>query len=151
MECIGLRYFNVFGPRQDPNSIYAAVIPKFIAQAIQDLPITINGDGSYTRDFTFIDNVVKANYLALFSTNSQAFGQVFNIGAGGRVSILEVYQEILHCLSLNSNNSKIIYNPIRPGDVPHSNADITMAKNCLNYVPSISFKEGISKLIKTLN
>lgn len=144
MECIGLRYFNVFGPRQDPNGPYAAVIPKFISFLKQNIQPTINGDGNYSRDFTYIDNVVQANYLALTTTNSQCFGEVFNIGAGGRVTILEMYNIIKE--TLNKDVAPIFGN-LRAGDIPHSNADISKAQQMLNYNPTVTFNEGIQKTI----
>lgn len=144
MECIGLRYFNVFGPRQDPNGVYAAVIPKFI-QLMKDGKIPeINGDGSYSRDFTYVDNVVQANVLAMFTNNKEAFGKAFNIGVEGQTSILDLFNVIKQTLNLNI---KPIFREIRKGDVPHSNADITKAKNILGYVPKTSFDEGIIRLL----
>jgi UDP-N-acetylglucosamine 4-epimerase len=144
LECIGLRYFNVFGPKQDPNGVYAAVIPKFITQIKNNLDVTINGDGNNSRDFTYIDNVVRANYLALTTDNKQCFGEIFNIGAGGRITILEMFNIIKNIL----NSDKIpIFGPNRKGDIPHSNADIEKAKLLLNYDPKISFEEGIIKTI----
>ena len=94
MECIGLRYFNVFGPRQDPHGAYAAVIPKFIDIMKNNKQPTINGDGTYSRDFTYVDNVVQGNVLALTTNNKKCFGEVFNIGAGGRVTLLELVSNI---------------------------------------------------------
>jgi UDP-N-acetylglucosamine 4-epimerase len=148
MECIGLRYFNVFGPRQDPNGAYAAVIPKFI-QLMKDCKIPeINGDGTFSRDFTYIDNVVQANVLAMFTTNKEAFGQAINIGAGGQTSILDLFNIIKQTLNLNIEP---IFKDIRKGDVPHSNADITKANNILRYEPKILFDEGIIKTIEYFN
>jgi UDP-N-acetylglucosamine 4-epimerase len=145
MECIGLRYFNVFGPRQDPNGAYAAVIPKFISMIKNNVGPTINGDGNFSRDFTYIENIVKANSLAMFTQNSKCFGQAFNIGAGGRISIMELFNVIKK--GLNSNLEPV-FSQIRCGDIPHSNADINKAKNMLNYEPDISFSEGIKKTIE---
>ena len=148
MECIGLRYFNVFGPRQDPNGVYAAVIPKFI-QLMKDGKIPeINGDGSFSRDFTYIDNVVQANVLAMFTFNSEAFGQAINIGAGGQTSILDLFNIIKQTLNLNIEP---IFKEIRKGDVPHSNANIDKACNILEYKPKILFDEGIIKTIEYYN
>lgn len=144
MECIGLRYFNVFGPRQDPNGVYAAVIPKFI-QLMKDGKIPeINGDGNYSRDFTYVDNVVEANLLAMFTVNENSYGQVFNIGCGDQISIIDLFNTIKSTLNLNIEP---IFKEIRKGDVPHSNANITKAKNILNYNPKISFNDGINKTI----
>jgi len=144
LECIGLRYFNVFGPKQDPNGVYAAVIPKFVSSILSNKRPIINGDGSYSRDFTYIDNVVKANILAMTTTNSQAFGNVFNIGAGGQITILQLYNQIKD--SLNSSIEPI-FSSHRKGDIPHSNADISLAKNILGYEPIVSFEDGIKKTV----
>ena len=148
MECIGLRYFNVFGPRQDPNGAYAAVIPKFI-QLMKDGKIPeINGDGNFSRDFTYIDNVVQANVLAMFTSNLEAFGKALNIGVGDRTSILDLFNIIKQTLNLTLDP---IFSEIRKGDIPHSNADITKAKNILGYNPQILFNEGIIKTINHFN
>ena len=148
MECIGLRYFNVFGPRQDPHGAYAAVIPKFIDIMKNDKQPTINGDGTYSRDFTYVDNVVQGNVLALTTNNKKCFGEVFNIGTGGRVSILELVSNINKYLQKDISP---ILGTNRPGDIPHSNADISKAKKMLGYDPKISFKEGILKTINYHN
>jgi UDP-N-acetylglucosamine/UDP-N-acetylgalactosamine 4-epimerase len=145
MECIGLRYFNVFGPRQDPNGSYAAVIPKFVTLIDRGIQPIINGDGNYSRDFTYINNVVDANILAMTTKNSSAFGEVFNIGAGGRVTLIELINTIRKTL-----NSDIvpIFGEKRKGDIPHSNASIEKAKKYLSYEPKISFEKGIEKTIE---
>lgn len=140
MECIGMRYFNVFGPRQDPNGAYAAVIPKFITSLKNNISPVINGDGNFSRDFTYVKNVVEANFLALTTTNDSCFGQAFNIGAGGRITILEMYNSIKNILN---SNIEPIFGQNRKGDIPHSNANIDKAKNLLNYNPKICFDEGI--------
>jgi len=145
MECIGLRYFNVFGPRQDPNGAYAAVIPKFIQLMKAGKQPTIHGDGSFSRDFTYIDNVVQANILALTTTNKECFGTAFNIGAGGQTSILDMVHTINTELK---TNIQPILGPNRPGDIPHSHADITKAKRLLGYEPEIAFNEGMNYTIK---
>jgi UDP-N-acetylglucosamine 4-epimerase len=147
MECIGMRYFNVFGPRQDPNGAYAAVIPKFIDTMLRGDSITINGDGTYSRDFTYIDNVVQANILGLTTTNENAYGQCFNIGLGGCVSLIELYNVIRDTLDLDEQHNPIFGN-IRDGDIPHSHADISKAQILLGYDPSVSFSEGINKTVK---
>jgi len=144
MECIGLRYFNVFGPRQDPKGAYAAVIPKFIDIMKKGKQPTINGDGSFSRDFTYIDNVVQANIKALTTSNKECYGEVFNIGAGGRITILELVDAINKGLK---TNIKPILGPNRAGDIPHSNADISKAKSMLDYEPKIQFYEGIDLLL----
>ena len=147
VETIGLRYFNVFGKKQDPKGPYAAVIPKFIIQVLNGENPTINGDGSYSRDFTYIDNVLKMNYLALTTENKKAFGQVFNTAIGNRISILEMTDLIVKGLRNRISGLgeiKINFGPNRDGDVAHSHADISKAKNFLGYEPSYSFKEGLS-------
>ena len=144
MECIGLRYFNVFGPRQDPNGAYAAVIPKFIDLMKQNKQPTINGDGTFSRDFTYIDNVVQANVKALTVDNEECYGQAVNIGAGGRITILELVDAINKGLK---TNIEPVLGSNRPGDIPHSNADIEKAKSMLGFYPKIQFYEGIKKLL----
>jgi len=148
MECIGLRYFNIFGPRQDPNSAYAAVIPKFIQLMKQDKSPTINGDGSYSRDFTYVTNAVEANVLGMITTNVKAFGETFNIGCGDQYSLNELVQLINFGLNKNIIPT---YGSLRAGDIPHSNADITKANNILGYEPKIKFNEGITKTLEYLN
>ena len=145
MECIGLRYFNVFGRRQDPNGAYAAVIPKFINLMKNGNSPTINGDGNYSRDFTYIDNVIQANILAMTTQNTESFGEAFNIGVEGQTTIYELFQIIKDELKLDIEP---IFGPNRSGDIPHSNADISKARNILNYNPQILFNEGI---IRTIN
>ena len=145
MECIGLRYFNVFGPRQNPAGAYAAVIPKFIKAMIGGEPITINGDGTYSRDFTYVDNVVHANILALTTANIKCFSQVFNVGTNNSISINQLFDMIKKLI----NNDKLVatYGPIRKGDVPYSNASIYKITSMLNYKPKIYFEEGLKKTI----
>lgn len=145
MECIGLRYFNIFGPRQDPNGSYAAVIPKFINLMKNDKQPVINGDGTFSRDFTYVENAIRANILGLTTSNKECFGEVFNIGVGGQITLLELVS------ILNKNirkNIEPIFGLRRPGDIPHSNADISKAKIMLGYKPTVSFEEGI---IMTIN
>lgn len=145
MECIGLRYFNVFGRRQDPNGAYAAVIPKFINLMKNGKSPTINGDGNFSRDFTYIDNVIQANVLAMTTTNTNSFGEAFNIGVEGQTTIYELFKIIKDELKLDIEP---IFGPNRSGDIPHSNADISKAKKILDYNPQILFKEGIILTIK---
>jgi len=145
MECIGMRYFNVFGPRQDPTGSYAAVIPKFINLMKNNISPTINGDGKFSRDFTYIDNVVQANILAMTTTNKECYGQVFNIGAGGRFTILYLFQILKDTMKFEKS---VIFTNERPGDIPHSNANINKAINLLNYNPLVLFPEGIKKTVK---
>jgi UDP-N-acetylglucosamine 4-epimerase len=146
MECIGLRYFNVFGPRQNPNGAYAAVIPKFIELMKNGKSPTINGDGSFSRDFTYIDNVVQANILAMTTENKECFGQAFNIGAGGRVNLLELVNVINKGLK---TDIKPTFIENRKGDISHSNADISKAMVLLEYNVNVCFKEGIINTIKS--
>ena len=145
MECIGLRYFNIYGPRQDPNGAYAAVIPKFIELMKNGKRPKINGDGNYSRDFTYVTNAVQANYLALTTENSECFGEAFNIGAGGRFSILQMFNIIKEELKVDIEP---IFGENRPGDIPHSNADISKAKKMLGYDPKVLFDEGIIMTIR---
>ena len=145
MECIGLRYFNVFGPKQNPNGPYAAVIPKFIGLILNNENPIINGDGSFSRDFTFVKNVVNANINAMMTSNTECIGEIFNIGTGTAISILELYKLI------NKYTEKMndpIMGQKRIGDVPHSLADISKAKKLLCYYPNIDFNSG---LIITIN
>ena len=154
---IGLRYFNVFGKRQDPAGMYAAVIPKWIAAMMQREEIFINGDGTTSRDFCFIENVVQANLLAatvgnkniLINSNSEiALNQIYNIAYGGRTSLIELFSFLRDGLSEHFpylNEISPTYRNFRAGDVKHSQADITKAKNLLKYNPSHSAKEGLLK------
>lgn len=144
MECVGLRYFNIFGPRQDPSGAYAAVIPKFIQLMKNNEKPKINGDGTYSRDFTYVSNAVQANVLGMFSTNTKIFGQAFNIGCGGQYSLNELINVINDKLG---TNIKPDYGKLRSGDIPHSNANITKAKTMLEYEVLVKFEEGIGKLI----
>lgn len=146
MECIGFRYFNVFGPRQDPNGAYAAVIPKFISNLQNGRRPIINGDGSYTRDFVYVENVVEANYLGLTTNNRECFGEIFNIGAGEKITILEMYRTIQRAMNLE-NSVEPIFGSRRKGDIPHSSASIEKAKQLLGYTSRVSFEEGIQKLL----
>lgn len=142
LETIGLRYFNVFGPRQDPFSQYAAVIPKFVSMLLKGESPTINGDGEFSRDFTYVENVVQANINAAFYAHEDACGKNYNVACGKRTTLNQLYGEILKCLKLDI---KPIYGCERAGDVPHSLADISMSKKYLNYRPEVSFEEGLEK------
>ena len=145
MECIGLRYFNIFGPRQDPAGAYAAVIPKFIQLIKNNTSPQINGDGTYSRDFTYVDNAVQANVLGMFTNNSNIYGLSFNIGCGDQYSL----NELVKIINMNlDKNIKPIYGDLRPGDIPHSNANITKAKTELGYNVLVNFEEGIKRLIE---
>lgn len=139
LDTYGLRYFNVFGKRQDPNGAYAAVIPKFIKQLLNDERATINGDGKQSRDFTYIENVIEANLKACKAPH-EAAGQAFNIAYGGREYLIDIYYEL--CRSLGKNIEPV-FGPDRPGDIKHSNADISEARELLGYAPSYDFNKGI--------
>lgn len=143
LDTYGLRYFNVFGKRQDPNGAYAAVIPKFIKMLMNDEKPTINGDGKQSRDFTYIENVIEANLKACKASHEVA-GQAFNIAYGGRESLIDIYNDICKVL-----NKHIIpdFGPDRIGDIKHSNADISKAKKYLNYNPDWDFQHGLVESI----
>ncbi len=140
MELIGLRYFNVFGPRQNPQGPYAAVIPLFIQSVLNNEPPLINGDGEHSRDFTFVANAVQANVRALFTDNVKAINEVYNIAFGERTSLNEVFQMIKE---VAGSDLAPKYGPERKGDVRHSLADISKAKELLNYEPLVSIHEGL--------
>lgn len=139
LETIGLRYFNVFGRRQDPNGMYAAVIPKFVKALIHNERPVINGDGKQSRDFTYIDNVIEANLKACLADKG-ASGEVFNIAYGGRVYLIDLYHIISGYLH---KDIEPIFGPDRDGDIKHSNADISKAKKLLKYDPEYDFNKGI--------
>jgi len=143
LPTVGLRYFNVFGKRQDPDGAYAAVIPRFIRQLLAGEAPIIYGDGSQSRDFTYVDNVVQANLLAM-AAEEGACGRVYNVACGGRESLLEVYDVLVKALGVNIAPA---FGPPRPGDVRHSFADITPAREKLGYAPQIGFAEGIARAI----
>ena len=146
METVGLRYFNVFGRRQDPNGVYAAVMPKWIKQILDKEPLYINGDGETSRDFTYIDNVVQANILAATTKNTAAFGTVFNIAAGGKETLNNLYQKIVDQIKSKLPELEIndpIYRDFRAGDIRHSNASIEKAKDTLGYNPTHTLEEGL--------
>ena len=150
LETIGLRYFNVFGRRQDPNGAYAAVIPKFTQLFMQLESPTINGDGTNSRDFTYIDNVIQMNHLAATTTNKEAIGTVFNTAAGERENLLEMtslLKEYLKEYKKEISQVEIIHGPERLGDIPHSHASIDKAKNILGYAPTHNLKEGLKEAV----
>lgn len=150
-ESIGLRYFNVFGPRQNPNGAYAAVIPKWIEAQIKGEEVFINGDGETSRDFCFIDNTVQANLLAATSQNDGAANQVYNVALGDRTSLNELYSEIQQRLSeaIPAFEAKApTYREFRSGDVKHSQADTTKAQTLLGYAPTHRIAEGLSEAVK---
>jgi UDP-N-acetylglucosamine 4-epimerase len=142
MEPVGLRYFNIFGPRQNPKGAYAAVIPLFAQALIDHQPPKINGDGTHSRDFTYVDNAVQANILALFTENKEALNQVYNIACGQQTSLNELFQ---HLREQAGTDLQPIHGPERKGDVLHSLADITKAKNLLGYEVKVSVEEGLRK------
>ncbi|MBP5371111.1 MAG: SDR family oxidoreductase [Bacteroidales bacterium] len=144
LETIGLRYFNVFGRRQDPNGAYAAVIPKFIKLLLNNERPTINGDGKQSRDFTYIENVVEANLKACIAPNNVS-GQAFNIAYGGREYLIDIYYVLTKALK---KDIEPIFGPDRPGDIKHSNADISKAKKYLNYEPEYDFARGLDEAIE---
>lgn len=148
IETIGLRYFNVFGRRQDPEGAYAAVIPKFVQKFIQHESPVINGDGSFSRDFIYIQNVIQINLLAAITTNSEAINQVYNVACGVQTSLNQMTQSLKHALTqFDPEIAKIevIYGSERTGDIPHSHADITKAKRLLEYAPTHDFDQGIQE------
>jgi nucleoside-diphosphate-sugar epimerase len=142
LETISLRYFNVFGPQQDPTSQYAAAIPAFVTAILKDEPPTIYGDGEQSRDFTYIDNVVDANLLAARVKRTR--GQVVNIACGQAVTVNEIIDMINNLLG---KNVKPKYTASRPGDVKHSHADITLAQKLIGFKPTVSFHDGLQKAI----
>ena len=146
METIGLRYFNVFGPRQDPNGAYAAVIPRWFEELLSGEQSQINGDGETSRDFCFIDNTVQANLLAATTTNKGAINQVFNVAVGSRTTLNELYYGIRDLISIKLPQFKGIepvYGEFRAGDVRHSQADITKAETLLGYAPAFDVAAGL--------
>ncbi len=140
LELIGLRYFNVFGPKQNPQGPYAAVIPLFVKAVLDNEPPTINGDGEHSRDFTYVGNAVMANEKALFANNSQAVNEVYNIAYGQQTSLNQLFEMIKE---VAGSDLAPKYGSERTGDVKHSLADISKAKNLLDYHPSVSVKEGM--------
>ena len=144
LDTYGLRYFNVFGRRQDPDGAYAAVIPKFLKQLIHGERPTINGDGQQSRDFTYIENVIEANLKACLAPH-EAAGEAFNIAYGGREYLNDIYKGLVEALGVDIEP---IYGPDRAGDIKHSNADISKAKKLLGYDPDWSFDRGIKAAIE---
>ena len=150
LDTIGLRYFNVFGRRQDPDGAYAAVIPLFVKQFIKHESPIINGDGSYSRDFTYIDNVVQMNMLAITTTNEDALNTVYNVAFGDRTTLLELttlLKEHLSAFDDSIKNIEIKHRENRVGDIPHSLASVEKAKRLLNYNPKYNINDGIKEAI----
>lgn len=151
LETIGLRYFNVFGRKQDPNGAYAAVIPKFVMQLMDLESPKINGDGNYSRDFTYIDNVIQMNELAMTTTNPAAINTVYNTAFGDRNTLNNLVDYLKEYLSLYNPSIahvSVAYGPNRVGDIPHSLASIEKAKKLLGYNPQFSMQEGLKESVK---
>lgn len=150
-EYIGLRYFNVFGRRQDPNGAYAAVIPLFVKKFMNHEAPTINGDGEYSRDFTYVDNVIQMNLRAMETTNPDAVNQIYNTACGDRTTLNQLVEVLRESLSEHDpeiENIDPIYGPNRAGDIPHSLASIDKARKLLGYDPQYSIKEGLKEAVK---
>ena len=151
LETIGLRYFNVFGRKQDPNGAYAAVIPKFVNHLMNGESPVINGDGNYSRDFTYIDNVIQANLLSLVTTNEKAINTVYNVAYGDRNTLNDLMgylKEYLSEFDSKISNVAVIYGPNRAGDIPHSHASVDKAKKLLNYNPQFTLQKGLKEAVK---
>lgn len=144
LEFVGLRYFNIFGKRQDPNGAYAAVIPLFMKAALSNNPPTINGDGTYSRDFTYVENAVQANVLSLFTEHPSAINQVYNIACGQRTTLNQLWSFIKEASDCTVD---AIHGSQRLGDIPHSLADISKAKDLLGYEPKVDVKTGLEKAL----
>ncbi|MBD3724093.1 MAG: SDR family oxidoreductase [Flavobacteriaceae bacterium] len=150
LETIGLRYFNVFGRKQDPNGAYAAVIPKFVMQFMNYESPVINGDGNFSRDFTYIDNVIQMNELAMLTENKQAINTVYNTAFGDRTTLNDLVKslkEYLSAFDAKIADVEVIHGPNRVGDIPHSLASIEKAKELLNYKPKYSMQEGLKEAV----
>jgi UDP-N-acetylglucosamine 4-epimerase len=151
LETIGLRYFNVFGRKQDPNGAYAAVIPKFVSQLMAGESPVINGDGNYSRDFTYIDNVLQANFLSLMTQNKEAINTVYNVAFGDRNTLNDLMgylKEYLSEFDSKIASIEVIHGPNRAGDIPHSHASVEKAKDNLNYNPQYSLQQGLKESVK---
>jgi len=151
LETIGLRYFNVFGRKQDPDGAYAAVIPKFVSQLMKGESPVINGDGNYSRDFTYIDNVIQANLLSLVTTNEKAINTIYNVAYGDRNTLNDLMaylKEYLSEFDSKISNIDVIYGPNRVGDIPHSHASVYKAKENLNYNPQFTLQQGLKEAVK---
>jgi UDP-N-acetylglucosamine/UDP-N-acetylgalactosamine 4-epimerase len=144
LEYVGLRYFNVFGPNQDPHGAYAAVIPLFFKAALDGVAPTIHGDGTNSRDFTYVANTVEANLLALFTERKEALNHIYNIACGEQTSLNELWEKICEVTGCNIPAN---YGPYRKGDIPHSLADISKAKELLGYKGDITMKEGLERAL----
>ena len=151
LECIGLRYFNVFGRKQDPNGAYAAVIPKFVMQLMQHESPLINGTGDFSRDFTYIDNVIQMNELAMLTTNIEAINTVYNTAVGDRTTLNQLVSYLKEFLAEKDSKIakiEITHGPNRKGDIPHSLASIDKAQKLLGYEPSHKIREGLKEAVQ---
>jgi len=150
LETVGLRYFNVFGRKQDPNGAYAAVIPKFVEQFMRYESPVINGDGLYSRDFTYIDNVIQMNELAMTTQNPEALNTVYNTAFGDRTTLIQLtdfLKEYLTTFDAKIADVEVLHGPNRAGDIPHSLASIEKAKRLLGYNPQFSLQEGLKEAV----
>jgi UDP-N-acetylglucosamine 4-epimerase len=150
LEAIGLRYYNIFGPRQDPDGAYAAVIPRWIANLLRDEPCVIYGDGETTRDFCFVANVVQANVLAATTDNPDATGQAYNIACSRSVTLNQLFTLITEELALLGEAGTIsvpVYEPFRTGDIRHSSGSIDRARRLLGYAPSYEVRDGLAEAL----
>jgi len=150
IETIGLRYFNVFGRKQNPNGAYAAVIPRFVSQLMQGESPIINGDGNYSRDFTYIDNVIQANLLSIVATEKKAINTVYNVAYGSRNTLNDLMRYLKSYLSVfdpKISKIEVIHGPNRVGDIPHSHASIDKAKEFLKYDPEYSLQKGLKESV----
>ena len=151
LQTIGLRYFNVFGRKQDPNGAYAAVIPKFVSALMEGVSPVINGDGSYSRDFTYIDNVIQANILSMLTSNPEAINTVYNVAYGDRNTLNDLMgylKEYLSSFDPKIASVAVINGPNRAGDIPHSHASVEKAKKLLLYNPKYSLQEGLKEAVQ---
>ena len=151
LDTVGLRYFNVFGKKQDPNGAYAAVIPKFVIQLINHESPVINGDGSYSRDFTYIDNVILMNLLALSTVNKSALNQIYNTAVGDRTTLVQLVHSLKKYLAKfdpTIANVQVIHGSKRFGDIPHSQASVEKAVKLLNYKPTHAFESGLKNAVE---
>jgi UDP-N-acetylglucosamine 4-epimerase len=150
MPTIGLRYFNVFGPRQDPNGAYAAVIPRWIASMLEGRECVINGDGETSRDFCYVRNVVQANLRAALTSNAEAIGRVYNVAVGQRTTLNELHAALAAAVEARSPGLRVLlpsHAPFRAGDVRHSLADISLARRLLGYAPSHTIADGMAETV----
>lgn len=151
MECIGFRYFNVFGRKQSPDGAYAAVIPKFVQQLMRHEPLLINGDGEYSRDFTYIDNVIQINMLGMETTSPEALNTVYNTAFGANTTLNQLVGYLKKYLSefdAEIANVEVVHGPTRRGDIPHSLASIDKARNLLGYDPQFDIERGLKEAVK---